>query len=70
MPLAFNVVALPFHAMAFPSAVRSHGLAAAPVHGRVALETSGAALGAPRQFLRTQLQLAMALRRRQAPGTP
>ena len=34
----FNVLAFPFNVMAFPVTGRSHGLAAAPGHGQVALD--------------------------------
>ena len=63
--------------MAFPVTGLSHGLAAAPGHGQVALGTKkvarpwgGQGMGAPRHFLRPQRQLAMAWRRRQAMETP
>ena len=59
--------------MAFPVTGRSHGLAAAPRHGQVALGTNKVALdlgGGPRHFIGPQRHLAMAWHRRQAMGTP
>ena len=62
--------------MAFPVIGRSHGLAAAPGHGQVALGTNKVALDlggpvwGPRATLLAPSATWMAWRRRQAMGTP
>ena len=62
---------------AFPITGRSHGLAAAPDHGQVALGANNVARGphtgppqVQRHFIGPKRHLAMAWRRRQAMGTP